>query len=893
MIKRRNILELIGKNRGKYHSCIITCYSLDFSFFEERVLPTLRLSNVKNVNILADGHYLEKAQEATTGKEFQHNKTYNFQPIYERGVFHPKIMLLTGVKHGLLIIGSGNITSAGLSTNDEIWGAFHLDNLENENVGIFGSVWDYLQPYLHQSYGFVPQKIDWMRKHSPWLEELPKSNGWNKFSQQNSEVKFVGNSLDSSMFSQLIKEISIVNTESITTISPYYDKTGAQLKQLREHFNPSKFNCIVDVDSGLIPSKLEKKDIEKFNFYNWNDCKKDFDDVFNRLHAKLIHIENSKEEFLLLGSANITLAALGKTESSSANSEAGILIKRPKQKQSFLEELSVQIPKQTITLKDKEPNVIGESSVKRSDYHYRVLYAEMRGDEITLFLNKDIKENHVVKTIDRSDLTEECDYVRHVENSVAVKTSSPENTFKVAIYNDNDRISNFFLVHRLESLLRCNPDPKQEKLDYLLEQEYSDGDGISDLLQFIDYNWADDSSANTNSKRGDKLSTHSKASDSDKRKEKFEVLSSEEFNKVSNESILKQSGELSHSTVKIAEFLNLYSSGVFQKEEDFSESEEQKLLEDKEQNGEGEDVEKHKKKTTQGSKEKRAIQGYLRRLDDSYSTVLSVFYKTGALTESPKNPVSVKLLSSILIAIHLIQIKNGKKFTVLTKDLDEEGDVITKEESYINHGLLSGNPTSIKGFLSNVLGKFLLLSSAGYKQYDYELVNNRIFKNRLNLLTNGLILILNTPWKISENIKKDILSLNLLHFTLGEELLKEDALENLLSSLQRGIDNSPFQIPEFISNFEYFKTNVLPRYIKWLTLFKDKETGRKKLIHSTSRLRNGDILFSSKIGFSKVSSITPSGDRYTAKLERPGFPFEDGEFTLKHLQLGNRCIIYS
>ena len=104
MIKRRNILELIGKNRGKYHSCIITCYSLDFSFFEERVLPTLRLSNVKNVNILADGYYLEKAQEATTGKEFQHNKTYNFQPIYERGVFHPKIMLLTGVKHGLLII---------------------------------------------------------------------------------------------------------------------------------------------------------------------------------------------------------------------------------------------------------------------------------------------------------------------------------------------------------------------------------------------------------------------------------------------------------------------------------------------------------------------------------------------------------------------------------------------------------------------------------------------------------------------------------------------------------------------------------------------------------------------------------------------------------------------
>src|ERR1035437_5782859 len=121
MIERLNILELIGKHRGKYHSCVLTCYSLDFSFFEERVLPVLKTANIKNINVITDGKFLETAQENTTGREFRHNKTYNFQPIYASGVFHPKIMLLTGVKHGLLIIGSGNITSSGLNTNDEIW----------------------------------------------------------------------------------------------------------------------------------------------------------------------------------------------------------------------------------------------------------------------------------------------------------------------------------------------------------------------------------------------------------------------------------------------------------------------------------------------------------------------------------------------------------------------------------------------------------------------------------------------------------------------------------------------------------------------------------------------------------------------------------------------------
>lgn len=168
-------MDLIGQNRSKYHSCVLTCYSFDFSFFEERVLPTLRLANIKNVNVLADGHYLEMAQEATTGREFKHNKTYNFHPIYETGVFHPKIILLTGVRHGLLIIGSGNITSSGLSTNDEIWGAFHLDNIGNENAPLFGAAWEYLKPFLDKSLGWGA--IEAHNYHLPYGTDVYEADG--------------------------------------------------------------------------------------------------------------------------------------------------------------------------------------------------------------------------------------------------------------------------------------------------------------------------------------------------------------------------------------------------------------------------------------------------------------------------------------------------------------------------------------------------------------------------------------------------------------------------------------------------------------------------------------------------------------------------------------------
>ena len=54
MLERLNILELFGADKNKYHSCIITCYSFDFLFFEQRVLPALRRAGMININVFVD-----------------------------------------------------------------------------------------------------------------------------------------------------------------------------------------------------------------------------------------------------------------------------------------------------------------------------------------------------------------------------------------------------------------------------------------------------------------------------------------------------------------------------------------------------------------------------------------------------------------------------------------------------------------------------------------------------------------------------------------------------------------------------------------------------------------------------------------------------------------------
>ncbi len=892
MIERRNILELIGKHRGKYHSCVLTCYSLDFSFFEERLLPTLRLANVKNVNVLADGHYLEMAQEATTGKEFKHNKTYNFQPVYETGVFHPKIMLLTGVKHGLLIIGSGNITSSGLSTNDEIWGAFHLDNVGNENAPLFGSVWKYLQPYLDKSLGFVPQKIEWIRKHSPWLMDLPITEDWINFENLGLQLKFIGNSDQESTFKQLTANVPNKEVKELTIISPYYDKSGKQLKQLLEYFNPNQMKCLVDSNSGLLPTELDVATSTQISFHNWSECIKDYEETYHRLHAKLINFRLKDEEYLLLGSANVTMSAMGTQNGQTANGEAGILLKRRTSEESWLEELKVKVPDSTIELQNIPQQGIGDGSTPRVNYRYRILYAELRGNEITIYLNKHCTDPVDVIVLDRSDLKLESTLKVISEDTMVIEVTDPENIFKLSLNNETqERISNYCLIHRLEALLRCNPDPKQEKLDALMEQDFADDEGITDLLHFVDYNWADDEDLAIKKVYNSGTSILRKAGDSDQTKD-FEFLKAEEFNKVSAESLLKQSGELSNSTVKIAEFLNLYSSGVFGKEDYFQESEEQKLFEDQEQQGEGDGVDNKSRNRTQGSKEKAALIKYFKKLDDIYTQRLDKLFSTQALTEAPKTLITIRSLSSILIALHLIQLKYGKKFTVLTKELDQTGNVITMGETYIPSGTISESVVSIKGCFLNVLGKFLLLSGAGYKQYEFDILNQKLARSQMQLMVKSTCLILNTPWRESEGIDRDVLLLNSLYFSLGKMMLNDEVGSDFVNKLNHFKTKANFVIPQFQDQLEHFTKEILPIYLIWLKKYMNKEERLKELLYPTSDLKLGNIIFSSKVGFNIVKKVTSEDSKCKLHLSRAGYPFTEGEFALKNVQFGINCIKY-
>ena len=106
-LNRRNVLEILGNDKRRYHTCLMTAYTFDFLFFERRVLPVLRGTGVKNINVFVDKKELASSVEMVGPKSFAGHHAYSLIDVASIGVFHPKIILLIGKTEGMLVVGSG------------------------------------------------------------------------------------------------------------------------------------------------------------------------------------------------------------------------------------------------------------------------------------------------------------------------------------------------------------------------------------------------------------------------------------------------------------------------------------------------------------------------------------------------------------------------------------------------------------------------------------------------------------------------------------------------------------------------------------------------------------------------------------------------------------------
>ena len=290
----------------------------------------------------------------------------------------------------------------------------------------------------------------------------------------------------------------------------------------------------------------------------------------------------------------------------------------------------------------------------------------------------------------------------------------------------------------------------------MLANDYPEADELTELLKYIEFNWIDNNNKDTSNIIRKSANQHINSTN-DNSEKKYEKLSEKDFNTISDEVLLKQSGLISTPTERIADFIRLYSNNLKIQSADVKESMEQKIIEEDIQSGDGDEVNKtrisNKVKTYQTTLFK-----YLKTLNTQYETKLKEFYKEKRVNYHFDHLINLNALSNLLIAIYLIQLYQGKKITSINSNGDIQNDMFIKE------GTVFSGYNSIKGFLVNVLGKFLILSIAGYNKYEYDFINKRLYRDRKDLFYKSLFSILNLHWNNKEIIYRNILLLNLIHF---------------------------------------------------------------------------------------------------------------------------------
>ena len=482
-IERSNILELIGTGKNKYHSCVITSYSIDLAFFEQLILPRLRGAGVTNINLFVDAGMLEKYLASHLGnsaKKF--NANYSITGVHLKGAFHPKMLFLAGKDKGYLSIGSGNITSSGLLYNDEIWSSFFTDKERKNTQPIFKSAWEYIQLLSSHCLEFNLTKINWIPQYSQWIIALENIKEV-AASIKDVEYKLSYTRKDNSLYNDVISEL-LLRPNSIKIVAPYYNKSGAFLQKLFEDLNPIEMHCVVDLTNGILPVDF-KSNICQFS--DWSDViERDTSKSIQRLHAKMIQIEYDEETVFILGSANATLEAYGVSNRDFKNDEAVIIIKSKKPR-DFLKELGIKIPKKGALDIQKTNSIDIEDSILNKGL-LKLRYVELSDQYLKVILDKSIIKSIILRAFDSTnELVEE---VNLSTDSRTIRTllSNTEALFKVALFDVKTlkRISTYGLVQNINALKKSNPDERLARLQSFEHLDIFNSLNYELVLDFLD-----------------------------------------------------------------------------------------------------------------------------------------------------------------------------------------------------------------------------------------------------------------------------------------------------------------------------------------------------------------------------------------------------------------------
>ena len=832
-LSRRNVLEILGSDKRRYHTCLMTAYTFDFLFFERRVLPVLRGTGVKNINVFIDKKELASSVEMAGPKSFAGHHAYSLIDVASKGVFHPKIMLLIGKSEGMLVVGSGNLTGSGLSSNDEIWSAFHFKDVAHPHAVLFAQAWSYISRWFSNARGVHQKKLSWIKRDAPWISELRDSSEAAEMGDV--RYSFVQNGATDNHWNAL-SHFSF-KADKMTLVAPYYDRDGKTIEALIKLFQPNNTSCVVDDSTGKPPLKfgMERDDV---SFYRWHDCIEREDEFKGRLHAKMIHLINGDEEVLYLGSANITVQALGEKH---ANDEAGILLRRALTKSSWLEELGVQTNERITEFKqikfDFESTKVNETltAVDVLDD------LQVKGQQVRIFTLKSIDiDSYQLEYLDDSGEIKQLDIHRTNDANFYSTLDIDIRAIKGRLVNKSGQpLSRWKPIHDTKELLRTNTDKNLEKYVDIKDGVLLRNEEFTNLIQLL--NPAELINEKAFSHSGGNSITPASKSTVDSKKYGLND---------SDNSLGSASDDFDYSNLSTAEYVIEVlraASKLYNPDDDVEESAEAQLSTEVGTDNEGSSSSKSKSKRSQISisqKEKTAAVSLFKTITKHFESANTALFKHKTLQVNVAVDVySDRSLNYLLACSLFIERRLGS----FLKDSDGS--------PYFSNGNLSSDVDCLKGFLFKTVDGFLL---GGGKE-----IPKLSMKSRNDLLQSILSICLNTFWSKHDRTALKLLVLNASQ-SLSDEHINESKLFAFINnaSLSSNIDGKEF------SENKAQLASILTEWCKWKVQFNNTSL-KQDLIIPFKSLKTGDIIFNRKMGFFLVQRVNHASNEFLIDRGNP------------------------
>ncbi|MBF0558676.1 MAG: hypothetical protein HQL08_07845 [Nitrospirae bacterium] len=815
---------------------------------------------------------LQQYLGSMTGYAAKASRRYSISSIVRSGVFHPKLYLFFGREgQGFLIVGSGNLTASGHGSNQELWGAFHIDGPQDPKAPIFKNAWKYVQDLSSETSGMARKKIDWVKLHTPWLDEIPDITDYEGVMLTDDTQCFFLSNKTVNMLKSIHTLISKETVREITLISPFFDSDARILHELADIYPDAVMHAIVQPDS--CSAAFGDIHLGRLTFHDWNTipgikC--------NRyLHAKLLHIRTDSREYCMFGSANMTAAALGTLTEIAKNEEICLFFRR--EQGNWLNDLGLQDKGQTILSSDIPVKIIIDhidDALTEKTHLIRLRAIDKLGALLQVYIDMTVDvKNLILKLFDGWGNVSGMlgfDEVKYQEESGHYRLKATEVSDDVLygqLFNGEDlAISNKQIVHDLVALSRTNPDPTTQKMEDVLDRiEFGDA-ALLDILSYLnpdDLIRKDDDEPGSRKILNDEVGSRDGFSG--------EVLGYDAFTKISPEHAIKGGFSHLYGTHRIERVLETLRT-IFEKLK----------IQDIDISSEDEESDKEALESSKG------------RFDDERLLLKRVYHETPSSFISLQKTVMsffdqyIKILEKHRKAKHKPNILDSAMFTIalhLLLDFFNKEILIKKRgdtaEEYIATLLSTdGNyfaKTDYCRIVVDIMGKFTFLLVNGVDDSNDEYVRKRIEKCKRMAYWHGVCCMAQLIPSRDAGVKNLFslwrleLGLNLQHYFAPDNAFDATAAVQEIEHRTKIMTTGDRAI---------LKANIMTFWLELVQQYKHLRSDSNKY-ETLSRI------FCKLCGFAHIHKIAPANGKYAGDYKvypaRPGYPlsketqdFEDG-----------------